>query len=115
MPCVNPINVLVAFAAVAPKVVGVKGNEPALVPQATPVLERRPIAEKVAHPAVPPALDTIRLVVEAVPFTVRFAPLLRERLPFWSTIRAVVVAKPAVDVETAKRFVVPPAIPDTAS
>ena len=35
-------------------------------PQAVPVFEMRPIELKVAHPAVPPALETIRFVVEAV-------------------------------------------------
>ncbi len=43
------------------------------------------------------------------------APLNNERLPLASTESAVVVAKPAVDVERAKRFVVPPAAPATES
>jgi hypothetical protein len=43
-----------------------KSLPPAPVPQADPVLDIVPFAEKVAHPAVPPALETIRLVVEAL-------------------------------------------------
>ena len=35
-------------------------------PQAVPVFEMSPIEEKVAQPAVPPAEETMRLVVEAV-------------------------------------------------
>ena len=43
------------------------------LPQAAPVLEIVPLAEKVAQPAVPPAEETMRSVVEAVPATVRSA------------------------------------------
>jgi hypothetical protein len=57
--------------AVAPKlVVGVKEKVPEPEPQAVPVLEMVPFAEKVAQPADPPAEETMRLVVEAVPETV---------------------------------------------
>ena len=37
------------------------------LPQVVPVFEINPMALKVAQPAVPPALETVRLVVEAVP------------------------------------------------
>ncbi len=37
-----------------------------VVPQELPVLEISPVTEKVAQPAVPPALETTRLVVEAL-------------------------------------------------
>ena len=54
--------------AVAPKlVVGVHEKVPEPEPQAVPVLEMVPVVLKVAQPAVPPALETMRLVVEAVP------------------------------------------------
>ena len=36
-------------------------------PQAVPVLEMVPMVSKVAQPAAPPAEETMRLVVEAVP------------------------------------------------
>ena len=39
-------------------------------PHVLPVLEIVPFAENVAHPAVPPAEETMRFVVEAVPETV---------------------------------------------
>lgn len=58
----------VVAAERAPKLV-VKVNEsvPPPEPQALPVLEIVPLVEKVAQPAVPPALETMRFVVEAVP------------------------------------------------
>src|SRR3989344_1576024 len=61
---VNWIKVVVAFARRPPQVPGVQAKVP-LPPQAEPVLERRPIVEKVAQPAVPPAEETMRLVVGA--------------------------------------------------
>ena len=49
-----------------PSVAGVKGKAKLAVPQAVPVLEMVPIAEKVAQPAVAlPAEETTRSVVEA--------------------------------------------------
>ena len=67
--------------------VGVQANEP-LPPQALPVLEMTPVAEKVAHPAAPPALETMRLVVEAVPVTasalvVAAVPVAFRKVMFW--------------------------------
>ena len=59
-----------AFAAVEPKVVGVHENVPLPEPQAVPVFEMRPVVLKVAQPAVPPAEETVRSVVLAVPETV---------------------------------------------
>src|SRR4051812_10981216 len=60
----------VEFAAVAPNVVGVNGKALPPEPQAVPVLEIVPLIEKVAQPAAPPADETIKFVVEAVPETV---------------------------------------------
>lgn len=84
----KPMSVPVALAAVAPKVVGVNGKLPP-PPQATPVFEMRPVAEKVAQPAAPPALETTKLVVEAVPVTARFVvvaavPVACKNVKFWS-------------------------------
>ena len=45
--------------------------EPPPEPHAVPVFDMRPIALKVAQPAVPPALEITRLVVEAVEETER--------------------------------------------
>src|SRR3989344_4724727 len=47
--------------------VGVKEKVPLPEPQAVPVFEIVPFVEKVAQPAAPPAEETMRLVVEAVP------------------------------------------------
>ncbi len=63
----KPMRVEVEFASVAPNVVGVNGNAEPEPPQALPVFEMRPVAEKVAQPAAPPAPETMRFVVEAVP------------------------------------------------
>jgi hypothetical protein len=41
-------------------------DEEPLAPHVIPVFERSPIEEKVAQPGVPPADETIKLVVEAV-------------------------------------------------
>ena len=46
--------------------VGVQEKVPLPEPQAEPVLEMVPSPAKVAQPGVPPALETMRLVVEAV-------------------------------------------------
>ena len=54
-----------------PKVVGVNGKAEPEPPQALPVFEMVPSVAKVAQPAVPPALETVRFVVEAVPETER--------------------------------------------
>src|SRR3989344_1718909 len=51
--------------------VGVHENVPLPEPQAVPVLEMRPVTENCAQPVLPPALETRRSVVEAVPETVR--------------------------------------------
>src|SRR3989344_6639117 len=51
--------------------VGVHENVPLPEPQAVPVFEMRPVAENVAQPAAPPAEETVRFVVEAVPEIVR--------------------------------------------
>ena len=48
----------------------VKSAPPEPVPHATPVFESVPLLENVAQPAVPPAEETTRFVVEAVPETV---------------------------------------------
>ena len=49
-----------------PSAVGVQGKAKLAVPQAVPVLEMTPMAEKVAQPAVElPAEETTRSVVEA--------------------------------------------------
>ena len=70
-------------------------------PQADPVLEIAPVAEKVAHPAVPPpALETVRFVVEAEPdtssCTVGVIPI--PTRPFLS-IRSTVEVAEAVELE----------------
>ena len=70
-PPVSKSNVEVEFAVMPNEVVGVQLKVPLPDPQATPVLLMRPIVEKVAQPAVPPALETTRLVVLAVPEMVR--------------------------------------------
>ena len=70
-PFTNQIGVEVEFAAAPKLVVGVQEKVPLPDPQATPVLERSPMVEKVAQPAVPPALETTRFVVLAVPEMVR--------------------------------------------
>ena len=62
------VDVLLAF--VEPKVVGVHENVPEPEPQAVPVFEIVPSEAKVAQPAVPPAEETMRSVVLAVPETV---------------------------------------------
>ena len=50
-----------------PSATGVQGKAKVAVPQAVPVFEIVPIAEKVAQPAVAlPALETTRSVVEAL-------------------------------------------------
>lgn len=64
---------------------------PPPVPQATPVLEMVPSTAKVAHPAVPPALDTVSLEVEAI-----FAMV---RLP----LKVEVERAPVVEVPTIMR------------
>ncbi len=61
------MSVEVAFALMEPKVVGVKEKVPEPEPQAVPVLEMVPFVLNVAQPAVPPADETMRLVVDAVP------------------------------------------------
>ena len=55
-------------ALMTPKLLSqVKGAAPVAEPQAEPVFDMSPIAENVAHPGVPPAEETMRLVVEARP------------------------------------------------
>ena len=67
----NTANGEVVAAAVAPLIVRkLKGDPPLPEPQAVPVFEIKPFVAKVAQPAEPAALVTIRLVVEAVPDTV---------------------------------------------
>ncbi len=63
----KPMSVEVALAGVEPKVVGVQAKAaPEPEPQDTPEFESTPLAENVAQPAAPPALDTMRFVVLAV-------------------------------------------------
>ena len=70
MPFVKPIKVEVEFAAVEPKVVGVKGKAPPLaviVPQATTPAE---LVVRAFEPEQAEIAEMLRLVVEAVPETV---------------------------------------------
>lgn len=68
MPCVKSMTLVVAL----PQLKAVKGKAPPVpVPHETPVFEIRPVAENVAQPGVPPAEETIKLVVEPVPVMVR--------------------------------------------
>ena len=70
----------------APKLVpGVNGKALPEPPHAVPVFDMRPIDENVAHPAVPPAEETIKFVVLAVPET--------ERLELVALVKFVLVAK----------------------
>jgi len=71
-PAYAPIGSVEVPATVSPKFVAKVKSEPppAPVPQATPVFDIVPFAENVAHPAVPPADETMRFVVDAVPETV---------------------------------------------
>ena len=57
-------------AAVAPLTERKVKSDPPAEPQDEPVLEIRPCAEKVAQPAEPMVLETMRLVLVAVPDTV---------------------------------------------
>ena len=77
-PWVRRRSVVVELAAVPKLVVGVQAKEPPPVPHATPVLEMRPMLLKVAHPAGPPADETTRLVVEAVPVFVTWKTVVVE-------------------------------------
>ena len=63
-----PIPMAEVVAEVKPPgVAWEKGSPPELPPQADPVLEINPTELNVAQPAVPPAEETMRLVVEARP------------------------------------------------
>ena len=63
-------GVEVALVVVPKWVVGIHANVPEPEPQAVPVFEMSPVVENVAQPAVPPAEETVRFVVLAVPETV---------------------------------------------
>lgn len=91
-------------AAREPLTVGkVNGDVPPPVPQALPVFESVPFEEKVAHPGVPPALETTRLVVEAIVVErMLVVPLASEKLrplirPVLSIEKSVEVAVPVVE------------------
>jgi len=69
-PSCAQMGLLEVAAVMTPKLgVKVKFAWPVEAPQALPVLEIVPLALKVAQPGVPPAEETIRLVVDAVPVT----------------------------------------------
>ena len=61
-PCCAQSAVVVAEVFTPKLVSGVKGKVPE-PPQALPVFEMMPFAEKVAQPGVPPALETMRFVM----------------------------------------------------
>src|SRR3989344_628659 len=60
----------VAFVFTPKFTVGVHENVPLPEPQAVPVFEIRPVTENCAQPVEPPAEETVRSVVLAVPVTV---------------------------------------------
>lgn len=81
---------------------------PPPVPHAVPVFEIVPFTENVAHPAAPPALETMRFVVDAV---VAVIAVVEAYVIVWRAdqLLAVVVPKARERVRSALRFP-PPSI-----
>ena len=103
-PNLNQIGVEVALAAVPKLVVGVQLKLPE-PPQALWVFERVPTVSNVAQPAMPPAEETMRLVVEAVPVIVKLvevalvSSVLPKSVVEPSLLEAVELKAPAMVVE----------------
>ena len=85
--------------------VAIKSYPPKLLP-----MRSCPYAGAVEVPVTPLPMPSARASVK-VPLIVAPAPFKSERFPPLSIVSAVVVANPAVEVEIANRFVVPPATP----